>query len=133
MMDIVVRIMAEVLSIVGIAVKEIKQGRISKYSLVHNASLLIEGCSEKFAKRLIGRTEMEDGLRRLEKLAQEEVRMATAEILKVTHSVDKGVKEVVDTVVVIDDRVASVDNAVKGVDDRLKVVNNKVTEVIAGA
>ena len=34
MMDIVIRIMAEVLSIVGIAMKEIKQGRMSKYSLI---------------------------------------------------------------------------------------------------
>jgi hypothetical protein len=78
---------------------------------------LIEGFSEKFAKRLIGRTEMEDGLKRLDKLTQEEVRMATAQNLKVTHTVDKGVKEVVDTVVAIDDRVASVDNTVKVVDD----------------
>jgi archaellum component FlaC len=121
---------------------------------------LIEGCSEKIAKRLIGRTEMEDGLKRLDKLTQEEVRMATAENLKVTHTVDKGVKEVVDTVVAIDDRVArvddrvaaindrvaSVDNTVKGVDDRVaavsdrvaivdntvKGVDNKVAEVIAG-
>ena len=33
-MDIVVWILAEVLSILGIAMKEIKQGRMSKYSLV---------------------------------------------------------------------------------------------------
>jgi hypothetical protein len=77
-----------------------------------STSLLIEGCSEKFAKRLIGRTEMEDGLKRLDKLIQEEVRMATAQNLKVTHTV-------VDAVAAIDDRVASVDN--------------KVAEVIAGA
>jgi hypothetical protein len=77
-----------------------------------STSLLIEGCSEKFAKRLIGRTEMEDGLKRLDKLIQEEVRMATAQNLKVTHAV-------VDAVAAIDDRVASVDN--------------KVAEVIAGA
>jgi hypothetical protein len=115
---------------------------------------LIEGCSEKFAKRLIGRTEIEDALKRLDKLTQEEVRMATAQNLKVTHTVDKGVKEVVDTVVAIDDRVArvddrvaavndrvasvdngvkGVDDRVKGVDDRVKVVDNKVAEVIAGA
>ena len=31
MMDILVRIMVEVLSILGLAMKEIKQGRISKY------------------------------------------------------------------------------------------------------
>jgi hypothetical protein len=75
-------------------------------------TLLIEGCSEKFAKRLIGRTEMEDALKRLDKLTQEEVRMAIAQNLKVTHTV-------VDTVAAIDDSVASVDN--------------KVGEVIAGA
>jgi len=80
---------------------------------------LTEGCSEKFAKKLIGRTEIEDALKRLDKLTQEEARMATAQNLKVTHTVDKGVREVVDTVVAIDDRVASVDN--------------KVAEVIAGA
>ena len=34
MMDIVVRIMAEVISILGIAMKDIKQGQMSKYSLI---------------------------------------------------------------------------------------------------
>jgi hypothetical protein len=33
MMDIIIQIMVEVLSILGIAAKEIKQGRISKHSL----------------------------------------------------------------------------------------------------
>jgi hypothetical protein len=33
MMDIIVQIMVEVLSILGIATKEIKQGRMSKYML----------------------------------------------------------------------------------------------------
>jgi hypothetical protein len=50
--------------------------------------------------------------------------MATARNLKVTHTVDKGVREVLvlaDTVIAMDDRIASVDNIVKGVD--AKVVN----------
>jgi hypothetical protein len=80
---------------------------------------LTGGCSEKIAKKLIGRTEIEDALKRLDKLTQDEVRMAAAQNLKVTHTVDMGVKEVADTVVAMDDRVASVDN--------------KVAEVIAGA
>ena len=62
---------------------------------------------------------MEDALKRLDKLTQEEARMATAQNLKVTHTVDKGVREVADTVAAIDDRVANVDN--------------RVAEVIAGA
>ena len=61
---------------------------------------------------------MEDALRRLDKLTQEEARMAAAANLKMTHAVDKRVEGVADTVVAIDDRV--------------KVVDNKVMEVIAG-
>jgi hypothetical protein len=45
--------------------------------------------------------------------------MATAQNLKITHTVDKSVREVVDTMIAMDDRVASVDN--------------KVAEVMAGA
>jgi len=79
----------------------------------------------KFLKKLIGRTEIEDALKRLDKLTQEEARMAAAQNLKVTHTIDKRVKGVADTVVAIDDRMA-------GVDDRVKVIDNKVMEVIAG-
>jgi len=39
-------------------------------------------------KKLIGNTDVEDALRRLDKLTQEEARMAAAELLKITHSVD---------------------------------------------
>jgi hypothetical protein len=51
MMGTIVQIMVEVLSILGIATKEIRQGRIKKYM-----------------KKLIGRTEIEDALKRLDKL-----------------------------------------------------------------
>ena len=62
---------------------------------------------------------MEDGLKRLDKLTQEEALMASAQNLKITHTVDERVREVVDTVVAIDNRVVTVDD--------------KVTQVIAGA
>lgn len=51
---------------------------------------------------------MEDGLKRLDKLTQEEVCMATAQNLKVTHTV-------VNTVAAIDDPVTSVDKKVADV------------------
>ena len=105
-----------------------------------STSFLIDGCSEKIVKKLIGRTEIEDALKRLDKLTQEEVRMAIAQNLKITHAVDKGVREVQNTVIAMDDRIANVDNAVKGVDakvvsvdDRVKTFDNKVAEVISGA
>ena len=59
-------------------------------------------------KGLIGRTEMEDVLKRLDKPTQEDVCMATAQNLRVTHTV-------VNTVAAIDDPVSSVDNKVADV------------------
>ena len=47
-------------------------------------------------KKLLGKNEIEDSLKRLDTLTQEEARMATAEILRVTHSVDDNVKVVLD-------------------------------------
>ena len=75
--------------------------------------MLTEGCSEKYVKTLIGKTEMEDALKRLDKLTQEEARMAAAQNLKATHTVDERVKGVANAVVTIDNRVASVDDRVQ--------------------
>ena len=50
--------------------------------------------SEKYLKKLIGRKDIEDALSRLDKLTQEEARMAIAQVLKVAHRVEHGVKDV---------------------------------------
>ena len=105
-------------------------------------------------KRLIGRTDMEDGLKRLDNLTQEEARMAVAENLRATLAVDERVRGVANTVLEVnnsvvrvddrvagvsdqvtgvDDRVASVGDRVASIDDRLKVVDDKVAEAILGA
>ena len=96
-------------------------------------SRLTERCSEKFGKRLIGKTDLEDGLKRLDKLTQEEARMATAEVLRTTHAIEERVTGVGEQVLVVDDRVVGVGNRVAGVDDRVAGVDDKVTEVINGA
>ena len=82
---------------------------------------------------------MEDGLKRLDKLTQEEARMATAQVLKVTYAVDERVRGVADRVVDVDDRVAgvddrvaSVDDKVVGVDERVRTVQDNVAVVING-
>jgi len=74
-------------------------------------SPVTERRSEKYGKRLIGKTDMEDALKRLDLLTQEEERMVVAENLRATQAVDE--------------RVA-------GVDDRLANVNDKIEEVIHG-
>ena len=99
-------------------------------------SLLAERCSEKFGKKLVGRTDMEDALKRLDKLTQEEAQMAAAQNLKATHTVDERVRGVANTVAAIDNRVAGVDNRVARathvIDERVRGVGEQVAEVING-
>jgi len=57
-------------------------------------SQLTELSAEKYMKRLIGRTDVEDALKRLDKLTDEEARMATAQVLRVTHTVAEDVDQV---------------------------------------
>jgi hypothetical protein len=51
---------------------------------------------EKFLKKLLGRNDVEDALKRLDQLTQEEAKMATAEVLKITRGMDSNMK-VMDT------------------------------------
>ena len=91
--------------------------------------MLTEGRSEKYLKKLVGRTDIEDALKRLDKLTQEESRMAAAENLRVTHAVDERVKGVADTAAAIDNRVAGVDERVVGVGEHVAGVGDQVAGV----
>ena len=66
---------------------------------------------------------MEDALKRLDKLTQEEARMATAEVLRATHAVDERVRAV-------DDRVASVGDKVAEVINGSQITFDQAREVI---
>ncbi|KAI9432724.1 hypothetical protein H4582DRAFT_2132053, partial [Lactarius indigo] len=67
MTEVLVKVVAEVLTILSIATKEVKRKRARIYF-----------------RKLLGRKDIEDALRRLDNLIQEEVRMATAQTMKVT-------------------------------------------------
>ena len=58
---------------------------------------------------------MEDALKRLDVLTQEEARLAIAENLRVTHAVNEGVRGVTERVLAVDDRVAGVNDRVEQV------------------
>ena len=109
MTDIIVKIMVEVLCILSIATKELKQSRASELIPGDvNCSYRLTGCLGKYVKKLIGRTDIEDALNRLDRLAQDEVGMAAAQGLNATHKVD--------------DKVKGVDDRVRGVDDKIDLV-----------
>jgi hypothetical protein len=57
-------------------------------SCILPSGFLTDGCSEKYFMKLTGNRDIEDSLDRLDKLTEEEARMAAAELLKMTHNVD---------------------------------------------
>ena len=75
---------------------------------VEYENCLTKDCSEKFVKKLIGRSKVEDALKRLDRLTQEEALMACAQNLTITHTVDERVRGVVDTVAAVDDKITQV-------------------------
>jgi hypothetical protein len=80
-------------------------------------------------KKLIGNNEIEDALKRLDRLTQEEARMASAQLLEITNAIDSEVREIAVNVLVVDDRVAGVDDRVIGVDERVVGVDDRVKDV----
>ncbi len=84
-------------------------------------------------EKLVGKTDIEDALKRLDKLTNEEMRMVTAQVLEGTQNVNDRVGVVDDRVAGVDDRVAHVDETLAGVDDNVKAVDDKVTMIIDGA
>jgi hypothetical protein len=72
---IIVKIMVEVLSILGIVTKEIAQGKLST-SIRVNIFAKVDLRAERFFKKLAGVMDVEHVLQRLDKLTQEEVLMA---------------------------------------------------------
>ncbi|KAH8988125.1 hypothetical protein EDB86DRAFT_2056685 [Lactarius hatsudake] len=97
MTNIITKIMVEVLTIFGIATKELRRGS-----------------AKRFLKKLAGRTDLEDAVKKLDRLTQEEARMALAELLRITNSVR-------DEVNVVDGKVVDVGDKVQRVDEKVQI------------
>ena len=90
-------------------------------------------------KKLVGKTDIEDALGRLDRLTQDEVRMAAAQGLKATHEVNDNVQAIGGTVHAVDDKVRTVEGKVQGMDDkvqgvydRVRGVGDKIDRIIGG-
>jgi len=92
-------------------------------------TILTYGYLGKYVKRLIGMTDIEDALGRLDQLTQDEVRMAAAQGLQTTHEVDNKVQAIEGTVHAVGDKMKTVEGKVQGVDDKVQSVKNKVQGV----
>ncbi|KAH8984860.1 hypothetical protein EDB92DRAFT_2033162 [Lactarius akahatsu] len=105
MTNIITKIMVEVLTIFGIATKELRRGS-----------------AKKFLKKLAGMTDLEDAVKKVDRLTQYEARMALAEVLKITHIVHDDVK-------VVDGKVESIEDKVEDIGDKVDDMGDKVDDV----
>ena len=80
----------------------------------------------------MGRTDLEDGLKNLERLTTEEIAMAIAQNLKLAHNIDTEVTRVGEGVRSIDENVLVVKSDVHLVNDNLKAVDDKVQNIADG-
>jgi len=100
MMDILVTIMVEVLSVLALATKQIKEGYFSKFKVNYSSlhRLLSQNPSEKFAKVLLmGGGDIEAVLQRLDRLTDDEARMTVTQALEVVYGLVNNVKLVMDS------------------------------------
>jgi hypothetical protein len=83
-------------------------------------------------KKLIGNNDIEDALKRLDRLTQEEARMASAQLLKVTNAIDSEVREIADNVLVVDDKVKAVDDKLVAVIDGTQYISqtSKIVQLL---
>jgi methyl-accepting chemotaxis protein len=111
----------------------LQQKNSSKAELVsvsiRNKFPLTKPFSEKYLKKLMGKNDIEDALKRLDRLTQEEARMAAAQLLKVTNTINSEVREIADNMLVVDDRVAGVDERVASANERVAGVDEHVASV----
>lgn len=104
MTGIIVVIMVKVLAILAIVTKEIRQRRSSESIDMHYL-YSAQSALERFVKMLLGKNDIEDALKRLDTLIQEEARMAAAEVFKVTHKVEDKMTALIDDATVTFSRI----------------------------
>lgn len=91
-------------------------------------------------RRVAGRTDLEDDLKKLDKLTLEEVALASAQLLKVTHDIHnevmvvaKGVDGVEQKMQVVVAQVKDAKCDVQAVSDQVEVVDKRVQLIVDGA
>jgi 23S rRNA pseudoU1915 N3-methylase RlmH len=128
MTNIITEIMVEVLRIFGIATKELKRGSASEFPITC-ARTFAKSRAERFLRKLARMVDLEDAPKKLDRLTQEEARMAHAEVLRITHSIRNEVKIVDGKVERVEDKVEEVGDKVG---DKVQCVDKKVQVVIDG-
>jgi len=84
MTDMIIKIMVTLLEVLALATKQIKHGRFGTCVITYRLTMS-QGVVVKFAKKLLGESEVEAVLQRLDRLTQDEARVTVAQTLGVVH------------------------------------------------
>lgn len=95
MVEILVKIMAEIISILSITTKEMQQSGASRLFLLDTLISIWPILDsmiplETYLKKLMGGKDIEDALKRLDNLTREEFQMAIAQVLKAMNQLTDG-------------------------------------------
>lgn len=80
--------------------------------------------TEKLIKRLMGKTDLEQALERLDMLTKEEILMAAARNLEVTNRIDDKVATIKDVVHDVDGNVITTKELTQNIHDNVKVIKH---------
>ena len=128
MTELLAKILAQVLSVLALSTKEMKDRRISVLLYFKDFSLA-DYKTEKFMKRLIGKTEVEDGLQRLDMLTKEENLMTAACTLEATGEIRRDVDVVKDDTRDIKEDTRDIKEDTRGIKDNTCEIKDDTRDI----
>src|SRR6266851_4047220 len=121
MTELLGKIMVHVITVLALSTRAMKERRKrGSTDLIYY--LFADYGKDTILKRLVGRTDIEDALQRLDTLTNEEGLMTTARNLEVTHHVDGNV-------VTIKEVIHDIDSNIKAATELTRVVNSNVMTI----
>ena len=120
--------MAQVLSALALSTKEMQDGQISGCIRSRYPFLAVYG-TEKFLKKLAGKTDVEDALRRLDRLTNEENLLVAARTLGIVVRVDDNVTTINEVIQGVDGNVRATKELTHHMDQNIMTIKEAVCDV----
>ena len=132
MKDNIVKIMVEVLSILGIVTKEVKKGPMGTSRPFTYYFLKVDLYAEyikALGKKLAGTKDIEEALQKLDELTAKEVQMAHTEALDNVYKIEDGTKNLKEKVGGADEKIKSISTKLESIDIKVQDVGGKIQAV----
>src|SRR6266851_324135 len=128
MTELLGKIMVHVITVLALSTRAMKERRKrGSTGLIYY--LFADYGNDTILKRLVGRTDIEDALQRLDTLTNEEGLMTTARNLEVTHHVDGNVATIKEVIQDVDGNVKMMKELASGVDGNVKAIKELTRDV----